>query len=51
MEAKTTTHPMVYTNTLLRDLQALSSNLAALSTLQPRAFGSLESCIDLGLVL
>ena len=43
------TRPMVYT--LLRDPQALSSELAALGTLQPRAFGSLKSCIDLGLVL
>ena len=31
---------MVYT--LLRDPQALSSDLAALGTLQPRAFGSLN---------
>ena len=40
---------MVYT--LLRDPQAVSSDLASLGTLQPRAFGSLKMRTDLGLGL
>ena len=35
----------------LRDPQALSSDLASLSMLQPWAFGSLKTCRDLGLSL
>ncbi len=38
-------------STLLRDPQALSSTLAALGMLQPRAFGSLKIHRDLGLSL
>ena len=38
-------------STLLRDPQALSSDLASLGTLQPRAFGSLKTRRDLGLGL
>ena len=36
---------------LLRDPQTLSSALAVLGTLQPRAFGSLKMHRDLGLSL
>ena len=36
---------------LLRDPQALSSDLASLSTLQPQAFRSLKTHRDLGLGL
>ena len=36
---------------LLRDPQALRSDLASLGTLQPRAFGSLKMHRDLGLGL
>ena len=35
----------------LRDPQALSSTLASLGMLQPRVFGSLKMCRDLGLGL
>ena len=35
-------------STLLRDPQALSSTLASLGMLQPRAFGSLKMRRDLG---